>query len=758
LEKYIHEALVSKISFIVSSILQVVNNPELYTQVKSQQLKQLLLRFVKIDLVEFDSVSENSLLSKWSKIQDKIVEGYVKDGVVSLNYKIDDVYIVDGEQFEYYKNLHNVSDEKGCVFTYLTSYISVDFPLYRIINEMKDHLLGVNIENNDLEVLKAIYQYIFKDIDKKNAYSSLASPLLNEKLPIQNHDIYIVDRNGDFDTPTISLIKAFNSLAAHLDAVLDDISGIDNLLVKNKKFNLNLTNDEINEIISYSLFTSSVNTGSVHDFKSELTSNSIEKLEELNKRLNEASKKPHKAVSISKAKSFKYKADKNRSISCLPMQGMPSTSLFGISTFDNNSNILDSTSESFENKIPNKERKRHTYILAGSGSGKTSLIETLLYGDCQKKDQSTIVFDLMGKATKSILKFVKEPERVLIIDPYLHSSIIPIINPFELESKDELSIENRTKAIINAFDIALNLKDGWSVNMKAVLEPCISTLLRKGGSDIYELQRFMNDTVNTDLVKLGKESPVRGHRSFFNQEFYNESYEITKRAISAKLQVFLNDPTFASLVTGKSTINLKKEVDTKGRIVVFKIPSKQKLFARLMMEMIQDMMRERINLSDDEIVPTHIYLDEFQNYLTPTIEEVLSESRNFQFYVTFAHQSFVHLSPRMQGIVLSNSNIKIVGQCSYDDGKKMSKEMKADFETIEALEQGEFIFKVGSNAAVRWRNTDRFIKDSTPYHTKQSTKHIKHQFKNYYVYKEVFSSEQDSASAIDTLKPMHEEF
>jgi hypothetical protein len=373
----------------------------------------------------------------------------------------------------------------------------------------------------------------------------------------------------------------------------------------------------------------------------------------------------------------------------------------------------------------------------------------------------------MGKATNSVLKFVKESNRLLIIDPFFHPSITPIINPFEFlnadgttnENPSEIEIENRTNAIINAFDIALNLKDGWSINMKAVLAPCISTLLRRGNADIFELQRFMNDELNKDLVNLGRKSPVKGHKSFFEQEFYNESFDVTKRAISAKLQVFLNDPTFTNLVTGKSSINLIKEINTRSKVIIFKLPSKQKLFARLMMEMIQDAMRERINISEDKIVPTHIYLDEFQTYLTATIEEILSESRNYKFYVTFAHQSFVQLSSKMQGIVLSNSNIKIVGQCSYDNAKKMAKEMKADIEMIENLDQGEFVFKVGANAVFKSKNTDKFINDKTPYHNKQRTRHMKHQLKNYYVYKELISLQNDvKINTTTSLVPKHDEF
>jgi len=749
LEKQIHEALSAKINILMVEILKTLETPEEYNLVRSQKLKKLFLKLIKEEKVEFDKTCKNSLSNKWIKLYEKMSERPLQDGLVRLNPKLGNVCVDDEKLIEYYKKIYQPHNSDNILFVYFSSYMYVDFPFYQILSTTKDRVLGLEFEKNELEILKSVFQYIFSNIDKKNAYSFLDKTLMEDKLQGGIENVYVVENMENITTPTILLIETFNSLATCIDAVMDDVYESKEL---SEKFNLNITSTEMERLKVYSESMPNYPESTNH-FQAELNLNPRIKFEDFNKQLNEHCNKVDKShLKVSHEPKFKKSI-----VAITPVQSFELSSI-GTKEFENSLYVLDSATESFKRKIPDKERKRHTYMLAGSGSGKTSLLETFLYQDCQATNQSTIIFDLMGKATRSVIKFVDDSERVLIVDPYMHSSITPIINPFELEMRDELSIENRTKAIINAFDIALQLKDGWSVNMKAVLAPCISTLLRKGDSDIYELQQFMNDEVNEGLVKLGKESPIRGHKSFFQQEFNNESYEITKRAISAKLQVFLNDPSFASLVTGKSTINLKKEVNTKGKIIIFKLPSKQKLFARLMMEMIQDIMRERINLSEDEIVPTHIYLDEFQNYLTPTIEEVLSESRNYKFYVTFAHQSFVHLSRKIQGIVLSNSNIKIVGQCSYDDAKKMSKEIKADLETIQALEQGEFIFKVGSKSPAQWRNTDRFINDNTPYHTKQRTKHMKYQFKKYYVYKEDASCVVKHNGTEMTFQPKYEEF
>lgn len=762
LEKYMHKTLSSKIGFIFCELLDLIHKPELFNQVKSQKLKKLLLKLVEGERIDFNNTGENSLPKKWSRISAKFLDKVFDDGLVRLTYKAEKVHVQNEDEVQHYKKVYNVKNDLNPTFKYLASYIDVEFPIYKLLKELKKQLIGENLEKNEIEILIMIYQFIFKNIDSKHYYGLLDKTSVNDIL--QNNDsesVYIVDKFGEVETPTILLIKTFNSLAKHIDEILDEIIDIDETSINKEKLNLNLSEEEIDELKSINQFISKHYFGSIRDLKNEVQTNPRIKFEEFNEQLNLTANKVDKQKVASEPK-------KSKRPTYLSSSRPSSISLsLSASSLITSVNILDPDDISFKDLIPEYQRKRHTYILAGSGGGKTSLIETLLYEDCKNLKHSLIIFDLMGKATNSVAKFVEDPNRLLIVDPNLHPSITPLISPFEFFNEDgtinehpsEMEIENRTNAIINATDIALELKEGWSVNQRAMLYPCISTLLRKGNGNFFELQRMMNDEINKDLVKLGKESPVEGHRNFFEKEFYNESYEVTKRAISAKIQVFLNSLTFTNLTTGKSTINLAKEVNTEGKIIIFKLTSKQKLFARLMMEMIQDIMRERINISEDKIVPTHIYLDEFQNYLTPTIEEILSESRNYKFYVTFAHQSFVQLSKKMQGIVLSNSNIKIVGQCSYDNGKKMAKEMKVDYKIIENLDQGEFVFKVGGNNAFEAKNTDKFIKDKTPYHHKQRTKHMKHQLKKkYYVYKKNLSIQDENVLNEDKLKPKHEDF
>ena len=93
--------------------------------------------------------------------------------------------------------------------------------------------------------------------------------------------------------------------------------------------------------------------------------------------------------------------------------------------------------------------------------------------------------------------------------------------------------------------------------MKVVLVPCVATLLRKGSSNIFELQRLIQG--EKELVNLGKKSPNKWHREFFETQFDDEKLDVTKDAITTKIQALLNeDETFLNMVIGEDTLDLEE--------------------------------------------------------------------------------------------------------------------------------------------------------------------------------------------------------
>ncbi len=159
--------------------------------------------------------------------------------------------------------------------------------------------------------------------------------------------------------------------------------------------------------------------------------------------------------------------------------------------------------------------------------------------------------------------------RVVYIDPSLHSGYSPSINPFEIDDRSEKNIALMTQELRSIFEILL--QDASTTNqMSAILSPCIATLLRRPNSNFSDLQRFMDDNNNQDLVALGAQSPNPQHRTLFQTRFYNKMYSATKHGLYTRMQVLLNEPVFQNLISNTTTLKLKQLINQK-KIILFKL-------------------------------------------------------------------------------------------------------------------------------------------------------------------------------------------
>jgi hypothetical protein len=64
-----------------------------------------------------------------------------------------------------------------------------------------------------------------------------------------------------------------------------------------------------------------------------------------------------------------------------------------------------------------------------------------------------------------------------------------------------------------------------TLQMEALLIPCVSVLLNRRGSTLLDLQRFMNDQRNGDLVRLGARFDNPAQRLFFRDRFYAKTFD-----------------------------------------------------------------------------------------------------------------------------------------------------------------------------------------------------------------------------------------
>jgi len=391
----------------------------------------------------------------------------------------------------------------------------------------------------------------------------------------------------------------------------------------------------------------------------------------------------------------------------------------------------------FPVEMPLDKLKKHSYIVGSSGSGKSELIKSIFY-HLQKKSAesgqktSLVLIEPHGQLAREIRNLYinkHQKERLIYIDAFYEEGYTPVINPLELSNASDRSnnqlinvySQNLTKALSELIE-----GSSLSAQMEALLSACVSTLLRKGNSDLMELLRFMNDSENQDLVELGQQSPNPAHQNLFKVAFSRgktakSGYQATKQSIYTKLLKLLGNDAFLKFTCGKSTINLTQAMD-QGKVTLLNLSQGgmteegSQSIGKLLIAMIKNAALRRELQPQENRTPTFIFIDECQNYLSPSIEKILTEARKYQVFLVMANQNLAQIEDtRLKDAIFSNTQVKLVGRNSAKTHKVMAQELGTSTELLQQMPEFHFCAKVGNSPAFVFRGPSALANTSDPH-------------------------------------------
>jgi type IV secretory pathway TraG/TraD family ATPase VirD4 len=356
-------------------------------------------------------------------------------------------------------------------------------------------------------------------------------------------------------------------------------------------------------------------------------------------------------------------------------------------------------------------RQRHSYITGQTGSGKTELLKTLIHHYLHPSTNTALILiDPHGDIAEQVAQFKENVSngRLVYIDPFLSPDHSPVLNPFQLPYKQTppAIIDLITEELYLVFrDI---LKSSFTPQMETLLRPCITTLLLMGDKDINDLQRFMHDDQNQYYLNFSLKNLYNPAQvDFLKNDFYKEVYNPTKQAIKTKLQSLLNSYTFRNLLTGKQTFNLD-QLCKQNKLIVFNLSAGKigndtsNVIGRFILAQIKSMAFQRADQPESLRTPTHVFIDECQRYISPTIETLLAEARKYKVYLTLANQYYgQNMGTETRNAITNNTAIKIAGRNGDKNATIHHKETGADIEELKSLKIGEFHIKEDTNISVK---------------------------------------------------------
>ncbi len=349
--------------------------------------------------------------------------------------------------------------------------------------------------------------------------------------------------------------------------------------------------------------------------------------------------------------------------------------------------------------IKREDRRRHMYIIGKSGVGKTKLLELMLRQDVQF-DQGFALLDPHGDVIEEVLHAIPERriEDVCLIDPadaQFPCSFNPLAN-IDVDFKHQL-----TQGLIEVLEKQFGAN--WTPRLEHVFRFTTLALLDYPHATMRGMISMLTDrNYRQKVIEYIEDDMVK---RFWAIEFADWSEKFDTDAIIPlvnKLGQFLSDPLLRNIFGQKTNkIDLEKLMNEK-KIVLINL-SKGRLgeenssfFGSMFLTKIKQAGMARARMAEKDRTDFYLYIDEFQNIVTETFENILSEARKYGINLIVAHQYMGQLLPKVLSAVLGNTGTIISFRVGGADAVILEDEFAPIFKVKDMINLGkrEFYIKM----------------------------------------------------------------
>lgn len=361
------------------------------------------------------------------------------------------------------------------------------------------------------------------------------------------------------------------------------------------------------------------------------------------------------------------------------------------------------------------ERLKHTHIIGGTGTGKSTLIIQLIKQDIEA-GRGVCVLDPHGDLIETVISLIPENQiqDVLIIDPA--DSEFPVAFNI-LEAHSDIEKEILSSDLVGGFK---RLSTSWGDQMNSVLANAILAFLesnRRG--TLTDLRRFLIEKdFRNDFLKTVTDPSI--------QYYWLKEYPLLKSnsigSILTRLDTFLRPKVIRNMVAQKKGINFEHLINT-NKIILVKLSQgligveNSYLLGTFVVSKIHQAVMARQAMEKHARNPFFLYIDEFQNFITPSMGAILSGARKYHLGLVLAHQDLAQLiknDSELASSVLANAGTRICFRLSDTDAKRLA-EGFSHFEAtdLQNLGVGEAIARIG-------RPDNDFNLETMPFNTQSA--------------------------------------
>ena len=329
------------------------------------------------------------------------------------------------------------------------------------------------------------------------------------------------------------------------------------------------------------------------------------------------------------------------------------------------------------------------YVIGKTGTGKTTMLFNLAVQDIVN-GRGVCIVDPHGEFVETVIKRIPESRLKDVV----------YFNPIDTEYPIGFNVlevaDPKYKHLISSDLMAIFTKiwsNVWSARMEYILSNCILALIDTPGTTLLGIPRILVDKEYRQQIIANIKDPVV--KSFWINEYETWRDQFRNEAIvpiQNKVGQFLSTSLIRNIVgQPKSTINIPEIMNSekiflvnlsKGRIG----EDNAALLGAMIITKIQLAAMERVRIPEQERKDFYLYVDEFQNFVTDSFANILSEARKYRLSLVIAHQYIGQLATKdstvVRDAIFGNVGTMIVFRVGAADAEFLEKELEPDF-TIE---------------------------------------------------------------------------
>ena len=351
----------------------------------------------------------------------------------------------------------------------------------------------------------------------------------------------------------------------------------------------------------------------------------------------------------------------------------------------------------------NDDRFRHMYIIGQTGSGKSTLMLTALLEDIRLWNGFCVI-DPHGDLVEFVMKhYPKERIDDLVYFDLANTEYPIAFNPLDgAETDDERDVV--TNDLVEMF-VSMYGEEIFGPRIQDYFRnACFLLMEQPEWGTLVDIMRLFTDDAFAESKIRNLKNPIIAAR-------WNKTYKKMGDREKAEIIPFLQAKfwpfttgTYIRNVIGQpqSAFNFFDAMNSKKVILVnlskwLTGEENSKLVGRMISMQLKLSALKRARLDPKERTPYFLYIDEFQNYVSKSIESILSEARKYKLGLVIAHQYIDQLKQEGLGgnLDLSKTIFGNVGNFFFhkvgaNDAEFLEKEMGPEFSAIDMVNGDTF--------------------------------------------------------------------